>query len=150
MNTIDSIQLFLQQPQFAVAGVSRNKSKFGNSVYRELKQKGIKVLPVNPYMADFDGDTCYNSIENLPGAVKAIIVCTPPERTLEIVESSLKFGIVHFWFQQGSSNKEVLKLLEGKNINLVNDRCILMHAGPVKSFHAFHRFLSKITGNYPK
>jgi len=150
MKAIDSIQLFIQQPQIAVAGVSRAKNKFGNTVYRTLKQKGIKVIPINPHMIDFDGDTCFSTIETLPRDVKAVVVCTPPEATVKIVEGALKTGIEHIWLQQGASNKEVMKLLDGKSINVINDRCILMFTKPVKSFHAFHRFMSKITGNFPK
>ena len=39
---------FLSQRVLAVVGASRDPKKFGNSIYRELKRKGYKVLPVNP------------------------------------------------------------------------------------------------------
>ncbi len=150
MKPIDSINLFLQQPEIAIVGVSRNKNKFGNTVYQTLKKKGKKVIPVNPHMIDFDGDKCYSDVETLPAHVKAIFVSTPPEITLKIVERAYNKGIRHLWLQQGSSNDEVIKYLEGKDINYVADRCIMMFAEPVGSFHKVHRFLSKITGNFPK
>lgn len=150
MKTSESINMFLQQPQVAVVGVSRNKNKFGNTVYQTLKKKGIKVLPVNPHLTNFDGDKCFSSIETLPTNVKALFINTPPESTIKIVESAYKKGIQHIWLQQGSSNDEVMKYLDGKEINFVADRCIMMFAEPVGSFHKFHRFLSKITGNYPE
>jgi len=150
MKTIESIELFMQQPQIAVVGVSRNKNKFGNTVYQTLKKKGIKVLPVNPHLTDFDGDTCFSSIETLPPDVKALFINTPPESTIKIVERAYRKGMKHLWLQQGSSNDEVIKYLEGKEINYVSDRCIMMFAEPVGSFHRIHKFFSKITGNYPK
>jgi len=150
MKTSESISLFLQQPYIAVVGVSRNKNKFGNAVYQTLKKKGIKVLPVNPHLIDFDGDTCYSSIETLPPHVKALFVNTPPESTLKIVESACKKGIQHMWLQQGSTDDEVTKYLQGKDINYVADRCIMMFAEPVGSFHRIHKFFSKITGSYPE
>lgn len=150
MNQIESINRFLQEPVIAVVGVSRNKNKFGNTVYRTLKNKGIKVLPVNPYMTDFEGDRCYSDISLLPSDVKAIFINTPPEKTLKIAETALNKGIQHVWLQQGSTNTEVLKFIEGKGINFITDRCIMMFAEPVVSFHRFHRFLSKVTGNFPK
>ncbi len=149
MKTAESINQFLQQPYIAVVGVSRTKTKFGNTVYRTLKKKGMKVLPVNPHMIDFDGDVCYSSIETLPPHVKAVFVNTPPDKTLKIVENSVNKGIKHLWLQQGSSNEEVINYLKNKDINFVADRCIMMFAEPVGSFHRFHRFISKITGNYP-
>jgi predicted CoA-binding protein len=150
MKTSESISLFLQQPHIAVVGVSRNKNKFGNAVYKTLKKKGIKVLPVNPHLIDFDGDRCFSSIETLPPHVKALFVNTPPEKTIKIVESAINKGIEHLWLQQGSTDVEVMKYLEGKDINYVADRCIMMFAQPVGSFHRIHRFLSKVTGNFPK
>ncbi len=149
MKTSESINLFLEQPQIAVVGVSRNKNKFGNAVYRSLKKKGINVLPVNPHLTDFDGDKCFSSIETIPPDVKALFVNTPPEKTIKIVESALKKGIQHFWLQQGSTDDAVMKYLDGKDINYITGRCIMMFAQP-KGFHRFHRFLSKITGNLPE
>ncbi len=150
MSTSESINLFLQQPHIAVVGISRNKNKFGNTIYFTLKKKGINVIPVNPHMVEFDGKKCYSDIETLPSEVKALMINTPPEATLKIAEEAVKSRIQHIWLQQGSSNDEVLKFLEGKGINYISDRCIMMFAEPVGSFHRFHRFLSKITGNYPK
>jgi len=150
MTTKESIQLFLQQPQIAVVGVSRNKNKFGNMVYTSLKKKGIKVLPVNPHLTDFDGDTCYSSIETLPSEVNAVFVSTQPDQTARIVEMALQKGVKHLWLQQGSTNDEVMSYLKGKDVNYVSDRCIMMFAEPVGSFHGIHKFFSKLTGNYPK
>lgn len=146
----ESIQAFLQQPQIAVVGVSRNKNKFGNVVYNTLKKKGMHVLPVNPHLTHFEGDTCYSSIQTLPADVKALFVNTPPENTIKIVEEAVKRGMEHIWLQQGAANTAVLNYLADKGVNVVNDRCILMFAEPVRSFHRVHKFLSKVTGNYPK
>lgn len=150
MKASESINLFLQQPQIAVVGVSRNKNKFGNTVYKTLKRKGNRVLPVNPHLTNFEGDKCFSSIETLPPDVTALFVNTPPESTIKIVESASKKGIKHIWLQQGSSNDDVIRYLEGKDVNYVADRCIMMFAEPVGSFHVIHRFLSKVTGNFPE
>jgi len=149
MNASESIKLFLQQPHIAVVGVSRNKNKFGNAVYQTLKKKGIKVLPVNPHLTHFDGDKCYSDIETLPPGVNAVFVNTPPENTRIIVEKAFNRGIQHIWLQQGSTDDEVMKYLQGKEVNYIADRCIMMFAEPVGSFHRVHRFFSKITGNFP-
>jgi len=150
MKASESINLFMQQPHIAVVGVSRNKNKFGNAVYRSLKKKGIKVLPVNPHLTHFEGDKCFSSIETLPPDVKAVFVNTPPDKTIKIVEKAFNKGIKHMWLQQGSTNDEVINYLQGKDVNYIADRCIMMFAEPVGSFHMVHRFFSKITGNFPK
>ena len=150
MNTSESIKQFMQQPHIAVVGVSRNKNKFGNAVYKTLKKKGIKVLPVNPHLTIFEGDKCFSSIDALPQEVNAVFVNTPPEKTIKIVESAVNKGIQNLWLQQGSTNDEVILYLQGKDVNYIADRCILMFAEPVGSFHRVHRFFSKLTGNFPE
>lgn len=150
MKARESIDLFLQQPQIAVIGISRNKNKFGNAVYSTLKKKGIKVYPVNPYMNEFDGSRCFHSIEMLPPEVKAVFVNTPPESTLKIVKIAINKGIQHMWLQQGSTDDTVITFLQGKDINYISDLCIMMFAQPVIHIHRFHRFISKISGNFPQ
>lgn len=150
MKEIESIKQFIKQPVIAVVGVSRNKNKFGNAVYHTLKKKGISVVPVNPHLTRFEGEKCYSNIETLPSHVKAIFVNTPPEKTLKIVESVIRTNIKHMWLQQGSTDDEVLRLLQGKDINYITDRCIMMFAEPVGGLHSFHRFLSKVTRNFPE
>jgi hypothetical protein len=150
MKVSESINLFLKQPQIAVVGVSRNKNKFGNTVYKTLKKKGLNVLPVNPHLTHFEGDKCFSDVETLPVEVKALFINTPPEQTLLIVKKALNKGIQHLWLQQGSTDEHVMKYLENKEINFVSDRCIMMFAEPVGSFHSIHRFFSKLTGNFPK
>jgi len=147
MKTRESIDLFLQQPDIAVVGVSRNKNKFGNAVYKTLKKKGINVHPVNPHLTVFEGDKCFSDIETLPSHIKAIFVNTPPEKTIKIVESAINKGIQHMWLQQGSTDDGVIRYLEGKDVNFISDRCIMMFAEPVGSFHKVHRFFSKLTGS---
>ena len=46
--------------------------------------------------------------------------------------------------------EEAAHYLKNKDINYVTDRCIMMFAEPVGSFHRIHKFFSKLTGNYPK
>ena len=59
---------FLAQPTLAVVGVSRDPKAFANGAYKELKEKGYRLLPVNPHMETFDGETCYPSLKALPEA----------------------------------------------------------------------------------
>ena len=47
---------FLAQRTLAVVDVSRDLKAFANGAYRELKEKGYRLLPVNPHMEAFDGE----------------------------------------------------------------------------------------------
>ena len=150
MASIQSINAFMAQQSIAVAGVSRSKQKFGNSAYKSLKDRGKRVFAINPNITEFEGEHCFASVSDLPADVTALVISTPPATTATIVNEALGRGIKHIWIQQGAGNQSVLDAFEGKDVNVVYDQCIHMHAGPVKSIHAFHRFMSKLFGKFPK
>ncbi len=48
MVTLNEIQKFLEPRKMAIAGASRNLKKFGGVVFKELKDKGFTLYPINP------------------------------------------------------------------------------------------------------
>jgi hypothetical protein len=138
----------LAQQVIAIAGVSRKPAKFGNTLYKELRKKGISLIPVHPELQNFEGEKCYSSVEELPSNVTALLVCTKPEKAVEIVESALKRGITNIWLQQGSENPHLLLLAQNEENNIITGHCMLMFAKP-DGMHKFHRFLLKLFGKYP-
>ena len=48
MVTKKQIEEFIAAEPIAMAGVSRNPRKFGFTAFRELKEKGMNIIPVNP------------------------------------------------------------------------------------------------------
>lgn len=145
------IDEILEQKHIAVAGVSRNSRKFGTIVYEHLKKNGYNVYPLNPNMESINGDRCYADVASLPSEVTALVTVTKPEITLQLVnEAAARGGISYLWMQQGSQSDEAVAAAEAHGIKLMQRKCIMMFAEPVKSVHSFHRFLLKLFGKYPK
>jgi len=147
--SLAKIEMFLQQKPIAIAGISRNKQKFGTTVYKTLKKNGIPVIGINPHLVEIDGDKCFSDIETIPNSVNALFVCTQPENTKDILKKAVQKGITHIWLQPGSNSAEDIEFLNSQKVNFINDRCILMFADPVNSVHRFHRFLSRLSGKFP-
>lgn len=147
--SLQSINDFFDNKSIAVAGVSRKKQKFGNSVYKELAGKGFSVFPVNPKLDEFEGARCYHSLSELPDEVKALVICTKNDATLKLISDAKKKGLEHIWLQQGCIKKESLNSLDEPELNIIAKECVLMFAGPVKGIHGFHRFLKKTFGSFP-
>jgi len=77
----------------AVVGASRNPEKYGHQVYRDLKEAGYKVYPVNPNADKILGDKAYPSLESLPEKPDVVNIVVPPRVTEKIVEQcSRLFG----------------------------------------------------------
>jgi uncharacterized protein len=149
MTSLKQIETFLSSAPIAMAGVSRNPKKFGQMAFKELKDKGLDLIPVNPAADEIMGIKAYPSIKDLPSEVKGLIVMTNRNETASVVKDAREKGIKNIWIQQSSDSPEALKELEGSDINFVTGECILMHYKP-HSFHKFHRGINKLFGRYPK
>jgi predicted CoA-binding protein len=149
MVTLNKIEEFIASEPIAMVGVSRNPKKFGFTAFRELKEKGMNVLPVNPHAQEIHGVKVFPDVTALPDEVKALIIMTPKNQTAGVVKEALAKGVKQIWLQQMSESKEALKELEGTDINLITNECILMHYKP-HSIHKFHMMLKKFFGRFPK
>lgn len=150
MVTLNQIQDFLAPRKLAIAGVSRNPKKFGGSIFKELKEKGFELYPINPNTDEIQGIKCYKSVEDLPSDVEHLFIVTPRYETQLVAHAAVKKGMKMVWIQQQSDTPEAVKTIEDAGIPLIYKKCIMMFAGPVNGVHGFHRFLVKTFGGFPK
>ncbi len=141
MYTQKTIDDFLCQESFAVVGVSRSGRKFGNTVFRSLKNNGRSVYPLNPTATMIDGAPCFARLKDLPRKVDGIITTVPPEQTEAIVREAAEVGVYRIWMQQGSESKKAIEFCEQYGIQAIYGRCILMFLEPVASVHRIHRWI---------
>jgi uncharacterized protein len=140
---------FLLQRKIAVVGVSRKKTKFGNAIYKELKQKGYNVFPVNPHINTFEGDNCYPDLLSIPEKVDAVVINVPSVQTEKVVREAKQAGINKVWLQQGSQSENAVKFCEENGIEYVSNECILMFAQPSAFIHRAHRWMWGVLGKLP-
>lgn len=143
------IDLFLHEKKLAIAGVSRNKKKFGHILFKTAQEKGYQVIPINPHGGSIDGIQYVNSVLELPDDIHYLIIATHKRDTLRVIEEAISKGIRNIWIQNGCESAEAIKLAHENNINLVSKQCFLMYAWP-KGVHKFHQTVSKWFGLYVK
>jgi predicted CoA-binding protein len=117
---------FINQDIIAVVGVSRNKNKYGSIVYRDLKEKGFQLYPINPNMDEFDGETCYPDLQSLPVKVGGVVIIVPPEKTVNIVHQAKEAGISNIWMQPGAESTDAIEYCWEFDINCMSGECIMM------------------------
>jgi predicted CoA-binding protein len=149
MTSKEIVDDFLTQKKFAIVGVSRKKTKFGNAIYKELKLKGYKVLPINPHINVFDGDTCYPDLLSLPEKVDGVIINVSPAQTEKVVREAKEAGINKVWLQQGSQSEASIKYCRENGIDCVSNECILMFAQPSAFIHRAHKWVWGVLGKLP-
>ena len=149
MTALKQIEEYLASEPIAFVGVSRNPKKFGFAAFKELREKGQNVIPVNPYASEIMGVKAYPDLKSLPEEVKGLIIMTKKDKTADIVREAKARGFKQIWIQQYSESKEALRELEGSDINYITGQCILMYYKP-HGVHKFHSALKKLFGFYPK
>jgi predicted CoA-binding protein len=149
MATLKQIEEFFGSGPIAMAGVSRNPKKFGFAAFKELKEKGLNVIPVNPNAEEIHGVKVYHDIKSLPDNVRGLIVMTGKDQTAGVIREAKEKGIKQIWVQQSAESKDAMKELEGSGVNYVTKECILMHYKP-HSIHKFHAAIRKFFRSFPK
>lgn len=149
MTTLKQIKEFLESQPIALVGASRNPKKFGYTAFKELKEKGMKIIPVNPQAEEIMGEKSYPNVKMLPPEVQSIIVLTKKDQTASVIRDAKEKGIKQIWIQQMTDSKEALDELKDSGINFIAGECILMHYKP-HSIHKFHGSLKKLFGRFPK
>jgi len=111
---------------FAVVGASRDPKKYGYQVYKDLKEAGYKVYPVNPNADEILGDRCYPDLGDLPTKPDVVDVVVPPKVTEEIVKTCKRLGITKVWMQPGSESETAVKFCDENGIDVVYGDCVMV------------------------
>jgi predicted CoA-binding protein len=146
MTTKAAVAEFMGLKVIAVAGASRDTKKFGYAVYRELKDKGHTVYPVNPNAESIDGDPCFHTLAGLPSVPDGLVIVTASAQTEQLVREAAQAGIRHIWLQQGAESAAALKACQDNGISVVSGECIFMYAEPSAWFHSAHRWVNGVIG----
>ena len=126
MNT-GLIQYFLRKEHvFAVIGVSENPAKYGHQVYKDLKEAGYTVYPINPNIDEVLGDRCYHSLSDLPEKPDVVDTVVPPAVTETIVKECKALGVDKVWMQPGSESEQAIAFCRQNKIKVVHDVCVMV------------------------
>jgi predicted CoA-binding protein len=130
MDVRESIREFLSGDSFAVAGASRDRSKYGNKVLRCYLQHGLDVHPVNPRETEIEGVACFSDLASLPAPVHGLSIVTPPETTEQLIEDAAAAGIGHVWMQPGAESEHAVERARELGMNVIaNGPCVLVSLG---------------------
>lgn len=153
MPTRTAIEDFLGQERLAFVGVSHDPKAFSASVYRELRDHGYELFPVNPGAEEIEGDRCFVSVAALPVDIDGAIVMVAAERSAGVVKDCIDHGIPRIWLHQGvgpsSVSEEAVALCREHGVEVVDGACPLMFTEPAAWFHRVHRLERKLIGRLP-
>lgn len=120
------IEKYANEPVWAVVGASNDPAKFGNRIYRTLRDAGYTVYAINPREAEIEGDPAYKRLTDLPQSPTVVDMVIPPRFALSTVQQAQDAGAKAIWFQPGSEDVEAIAWAKQHGLAVIED-CILIH-----------------------
>lgn len=137
------IEQFFDGP-IAIAGFSEKKKKFGNQVLKAFLDKNIEVVPVHHKADNILDKNCVKNLKDSEKELQSLYICMQPDKAQFLVQEAIELGVKNIWFQQGNDFSRLAEIAREKGVNVIENKCIMMYAEPVKGIHAFHRFLNNL------
>ncbi|MEM2918684.1 MAG: CoA-binding protein [Candidatus Altiarchaeota archaeon] len=111
----------------AVVGCSRDPEKDAHKIPKYLKERGYKIIPINPFAKEILGEKSYKTLSDIKEPIDIVNIFRPSEECLQIVKEAIKLKPKPkvIWMQLGIKNEEAKKLAEKNKIKVIMDRCIM-------------------------
>lgn len=124
---IEHIDSFVSERVWAVVGVSTDRRKFGNIIFRDLRRAGYQVYGVHPSGEAVEGETIYRSLAELPEKPAVVDVVVPPKVTEEVVRECHELGLTRVWMQPGAGSRAAIAYCHDHGIEVIaNGPCAMV------------------------
>lgn len=123
MNTEE--QILNSSRVVAVVGLSPKPDRPSYGVASYLKQRGYKIIPVNPGAEEILGAPCYPDLSSIPEPIDVVDIFRRSEDVPAIVEEAIKIGAKAVWMQEGVRSEEAAARARGAGLLVVMDKCML-------------------------
>ena len=117
---------FVNRRVWAVVGASQDRNKYGNRVFRSLRQAGYVVYPVNPNCTEVEGAETYARLADLTETPEVVNLVVPPAVTEQIVRQAHELGLTRIWMQPGAESDEAIAYCEERGMQVVYDACAMV------------------------
>ena len=109
----------------AMVGASPNTSRPSYFAMKYLKQKGFRVIPVNPGQAGKEilGEPVFASLSEIDEPVDIVDIFRASDAALAITSDAIAIGAKVVWMQLGVRNDEAAELAEAAGLQVVMNRC---------------------------
>ena len=123
------IRAILARPTtVAVMGCSDNPARDSLKIAMLLRDKGFRVIPVNPQLPPDAlmtalGERCYPDLASIPDAVEIVDVFRRSEFVAEIADQAIAKGARVLWCQLGVIDLNAARRSRVAGLTVVMDRC---------------------------
>jgi len=119
----------------AVVGLSKEPGKDSHRVAAYLKQRGYRIIPVNPFADEVLGEKSYPSLLDIPPEIQKTIeivdIFRPAKDVPPIVEQAVTLKQKNgkpfvVWMQLGIVNEQAAEAAWHAGLIVVMDKCLMV------------------------
>ena len=125
MADIQTLRRILKENHtIAVVDLSANWYRPSFFAAKYLQDHGYRIVPVNPNHEEILGQTCYPTLDDVPGKIDVVDVFQRSEMVMPFAESAVSIDARVLWMQLGVVNEEAASLAREAGLDVVMNRCM--------------------------
>lgn len=122
----DDVEVVLREYRtWAVVGCSPDPGRDSHRIAALLKERGYRVIPVNPLADEILGERCYPSLGDVPPdeEVEVVDVFRRSSAAGIHVDEAIETGARAVWLQLGVIDEAAARRARDAGLRVVMDRC---------------------------
>lgn len=120
----DIAEILNKYRKIAMVGLSNNPDKPSYQVAEYLKANGYRVIPVNPAVAEVQGEKSYPNLAAIPEPVEIVDIFRRSEDVPPIVDAAILVKAKVVWMQLGIENEPAANKARQAGLKVVMNRCM--------------------------
>jgi uncharacterized protein len=110
---------------WAVVGCSPDPRRDSHQIARLLKERGFRVIPVNPNVTEVLGERAYPSVSEVPATeqVEVVDIFRRADRAGAHVDEAIALGARAVWMQLGVIDEAAAQRALAAGLQVVMNRC---------------------------
>ncbi|MEA2448205.1 MAG: uncharacterized protein QOG63_137 [Thermoleophilaceae bacterium] len=108
---------------WAVVGASPSPYRDSSRIAALLKERGYRVIPVNPHCDSVLGERCYPTLADVPVQVDVVDIFRRSEEAGTHVDEAIEIGARAVWMQLGVIDPAAAERARAAGLDVVMDRC---------------------------
>ena len=125
-STRETIRTLLTETHtWAVVGCSPDPSRDSHRIARLLRQRGFRVIPVNPNADEVLGERCYATLSEVPKSkgVEVVDIFRRADQAGAHVDEAITAGVRAVWTQLGVVDEAAARRALDAGLLVVMNRC---------------------------
>ena len=125
-NEVEHITKLLKSAKvIAVVGLTNTPIRPSYGVSHYMQSQGYRIIPVNPNIAEWEGEKAYPSLLEVPEKIDIVNVFRRSDAVPEVVEHAIQVKAPAIWMQEGVVHHQAAEKARQAGIFIVMDKCIL-------------------------